>query len=273
MNGFSSVAKQYLAERSVSKTYSANVTRIAGRCRDMTTSEVNGHLRARMAVVAASTASSERSILLTLWKFAYERGIVEAPPRGVMRIRHAKSPTKAWTIEQLQLAIQKTYAKDSHRLRSGASLGVFLRCWILFGYECGARMGDIFSMTKDNVDGEILRWTQSKTGDPLSKVLSQPCVEAVQSMLASSLDGTILGWACHKRQAMRLMKSHLKSCGLPGTSKWLRRSGATHIEIDSPGKAQLHLGHRTVGLAATNYIDWGQVRRMMPRTPQLLGSS
>ena len=45
---------------------------------------------------------------------------------------------------------------------------------------------------------------------------------------------------------------------------------ATHIEMTAPGKASLHLGHRTVGLAAQAYIDWGQVRKTTPVTPRLL---
>jgi hypothetical protein len=69
---------------------------------------------------------------------------------------------------------------------------------------------------------------------------------------------------------MSVMKAHLKRCGLSGTSKWLRRSGATHIEMVAPGKASLHLGHRTATLAAQAYIDWGQVRKTTPVTPRLL---
>ena len=88
-------------------------------------------------------------------------------------------------------------------------------------------------------------------------------------MLALSPDGRIIGWVCQRRQAMRLMREHLDRCGLDGTSKWLRRSGATHIEMAEPGKATMHLGHRTPTLAAQSYIDWAQVRRITPRTPLL----
>jgi hypothetical protein len=90
-------------------------------------------------------------------------------------------------------------------------------------------------------------------------------------MLAVSPDGTVLGWVCGQRQQMRIMRKFLDDCGVGGSSKWLRRSGATHIEIREPGKARHHLGHRTLDLAAKAYIDWTQVRREMPRTPELAG--
>jgi hypothetical protein len=125
-------------------------------------------------------------------------------------------------------------------------------------------------MTRKHIDGDTLRWTQAKTGDPIVKVLSPACLDAVTAMLAASPDGSILGWACGRRMAMRHMREHLDRCGLDGTSKWLRRSGATHIEMVAPGKASLHLGHRTATLAAQAYIDWGQVRKTTPVTPRLL---
>ena len=267
---FIDIAKRYLGSRVVSVNYAANVSRIAGRCRDVSNDRVNGYLQARLKSISPLTCRAERTILLTLWKWAWENEIVEKQPRGIMRIKTSKPPTKAWTVEQLQSAILLTRQCDTTRLRSGASLGQFLRAWILLGYEAGARRGDLFAMTRDHIDGDTLRWTQHKTGDPIVKVLSPACLEAVGAMLEASPDGRVLGWVCKPRQAMRLIKEHLGRCGLAGTSKWLRRSGATHIEMVAPGKASLHLGHRTANLAAQAYIDWGQVRKTTPVTPRLL---
>jgi integrase len=269
---FVEIAGQYLESRVVSGTYAANVRRIAGRCRDISKDRVNAYLQARLQIVSSLTCRAERTVLLTLWRWAWENEIIENQPRGIMRIKTSKPPTQAWTVEQLRHAIAMTAKCDTTRLRSGASLGRFLRAWILLGYEAGARRGDLFSMTREHIDGDTLRWTQHKTGDPIVKVLSPACLEAVGAMLAASPDGTILGWVCQRRRAMSLMKDHLKRCGLAGTSKWLRRSGATHIEMSAPGKASLHLGHRTATLAAQAYIDWGQVRKTTPVTPRLLGA-
>lgn len=267
---FSVVAKKYLSQRSVSAAHQGNVKRIAGRVSTISAERINAYLRSRLEQVSAVTVRSERTILMSLWRDAYEQGLVDELPRGVMRIKARKPPTRAWTVEQLRHGIEQTHAHDGRRLRSGADKGLLLRTWMLLGYECGSRHGDLWRLTGDNLDGDVLRWTQSKTGDGIVKVLSPACVAACREMLKDSPDGRILGWACKPRQAMRLMRLHLDACGLPGTSKFLRRSGATHIEISSPGKATIHLGHRTASLAAQAYIDWGQVRQHAPQTPVLV---
>lgn len=271
MKTFAAIAERYLMQRVVTATYAANVRRIAKRCGSVSVERVNAFLRSRIDQAAGTTIRAERSILLTLYKYAYETKLIRVAPRGVMKIKAKRAPTRAWTVEQLKAAVAATSAKDGVILRSGASLGQFLRAWMLLGYECGSRFGDLWSMTADNLDGDAISWTQSKTGDPIVRTLSPACLEAVHSLLKKSPPGgQILGWVCRKRQAMRLMREHLDECGIGGSSKWLRRSGATHIEIEQPGKARLHLGHRTPGLAESNYLDWTQIRKNAPRTPALM---
>lgn len=125
-------------------------------------------------------------------------------------------------------------------------------------------------MKAENFCGDTLWWTQHKTGEPIPKVLSQPCLDAVHEMLALSPNGTVFSWVTTAHGGSKRMRKFLRSQRLGGSSKWLRRSGATHIEIDHPGKGRLHLGHLTMGLAEKCYIDWTQVRRDIPRTPTLL---
>lgn len=149
-------------------------------------------------------------------------------------------------------------------------MGLFFRAWILLGYETGARMGDLWQLRRDDIDGGAVRWSQHKTGEPQSRPLSPACLEAVNELLAFSPDGRILGYIMDANSARRCMRHYLRSLGLPGSSKWLRRSGATHIEMANPGRGRLHLGHKTHGLAERFYIDWTQVNRDIPRVPSLI---
>jgi integrase len=261
------IASLYLADRVCCGAYAHHVRKIAGRCGEPTAARINAYLKARVEKVSTITVRNERTIILSLCKYAWERDMIDGV-KGVMRIKARRAPTRAWTVEQLRLALA---AADSskRRLRSGAPVSEFLRAWMLLGYETGARFGDLMAFRAANIDGDTIRWTQSKTGDGIAKHMSPACRAAVSRMLARSPDGRILGWACKRRQAARIMRSHLDECGIGGTSKWLRRSGATHIEMEQPGKAPLHLGHRTPTLAAQAYIDWGQVRKTTPSTPEL----
>lgn len=267
---FAEVARRYLADRIVSKVYAGNVSRVAMSAGKMTVDAVNAHLRRRTEAVSSVTVRTERTILLSLYRYAYEHHLIDEPPRGVMKVKARKPPTKAWTVSQLQQAIESTKQHDATAMRSFARKGVWLRCWIVLGYETGARFGDLWSFSRDHLDGDTIAWTQSKTGDSLTRVLTPACLDLVDAMLKTSPDGTILGWACGKREAMRLMRAHLDAVGIGGTSKFLRRSGATHCEMAQPGAGRLHLGHRSPALFESAYADFSQLRTKTPKTPALI---
>jgi hypothetical protein len=269
MPNFSDVAAAYLRGRVVTLAHCASVRRVAARCGEMTQDRLNLYICERLKTASPVTVRTERSILLSLWKFAYDSSMVEAMPRGIARVKARKPPTRAWTLDEVRAALDGTRRHRGRRLRSGASREKFLRAWIYLAYESGARMSDIFSFSRSNLEDDILRWVQSKTGDAITKILSPECLSACRDILEGSPDGRIVGWCCGRRQACRAMRQHLEACGLSGSSKWFRRSGATHIEIEQPGRASMHLGHRTASLAAQAYLDWGQIRQRSPTPPRL----
>lgn len=258
-------------ERVVAPLYRDNLRRVAAACGKMKKESVNDYLRQRLNSVSRTTVSNERRMLLTLWRWAYEAGLRNEPPRGILSVRARPKPVRAWTVTELTKCVKATSQKKSKTLRNGASLGDFLECWLLLGYETGARWGDLWAMREDNFHGNTLRFIANKTGSQIHRVLSDECVDAVNRMLDISPDGTVLGWVAKKRYAMRLMKEHLNECGLDGSSKWLRRSGATHVEQQQPGQAKMFLGHRTAGLAERHYIDWAQMGGDSVTVPRLGG--
>lgn len=264
------LARRYLSERVVSPLYARNLLRLARKCRSLTVVACNSYLRRRLTEVSSVTVGHERAMLIVMWRYAYERELVDAMPRGIVKIKVARKPTRAWTLEQCCTAVKATFALDSVRLRTGGSLGRFLRCVLLLGYESGARRSDLWAMRRDDFDGNALWWSQAKTGEPVQKLLSPQCLRIVREMLAESPDGRVLGWVMCPTNGGKRVGEFLRSLGMPGSCKWLRRSGATHIEMQHPGKGRLHLGHKTIGLAEKHYIDWSQVRREIPQTPQLL---
>jgi integrase len=264
------IVERYLNGRCVSNGYANNLRAVARSCGTMSVDAINSYLKRRMDAIKPVTVATERAMLVGIWRWAYETGVVNEMPRGIVKIKPARKPTKAWTIEQCCTGVNGTFSLRAIVRRKKVQVGLFLRCWMLLGYETGARMGDLWEMRGDDIEDGAVRWSQHKTGDPHVKTLSPKCIEAVQQMLALSPDGRILGWVMSANAARVRMRKYLRSVGLSGTSKWLRRSGATHIEIEHPGKGRLHLGHRTVGLAEKSYIDWSQVRRDIPCTPVLL---
>lgn len=242
----------------MSQVYEKNFRRIARDCGKLSVDSYNRYLKKRLTEVGSVTVAHERAILVSLWRSLYEDGTVEAMPRGLVKIKAVRPPTRAWTLDQCCTAVKGTFQYDPKKLRGGASIGIFLRCWLLLGYESGLRQDDIWTLRGSDFSGSTLQRTQAKTGNPIAKSLTPACMRAVKEMLAQSPDGRVLGWAMTKGGGRRRMKRYLKSLHLDGTGKWLRRSGATHIEMAHPGKGRLHLGHATVGLAEKFYIDWSQ---------------
>jgi integrase len=209
-------------------------------------------------------------MLLILLRWAYDERLIPEYPRGIAKIKAERPPTRAWTVEQCCTAVKASRAWRGKRFRSGADKGEFLECWLRLGYSTGARYGDLMRLHRKHFDGDRLYFSQSKTKHPINKVLPPETRAAVNAMLARSPDGRVLGWACQKRWAMRLMKKLLAQCKLDGSSKWLRRSAATHVEQKRKGAARVFLGHKTDGLAERNYIDWGQIRSRCPQPPRLV---
>lgn len=260
----------YLNERVVSRLYASNLCRLARKVGLLTVPDCNRYLKERLTKVSSVTVSYERAMLIVLWRWALDSALVDSPPKGLVKVKASRPPTRAWTLEQCCTAVKSSFSLDSETMKSGCPLGLFIRCWLLLGYESGARRGDLWRMKSTDFSGDTLWWTQHKTGDPCPKILSEECVAAVMDMLSRSTNGTVLAWATCVSGGGKHMRKFLLREKLGGSSKWLRRSSATHIEMANPGKGRIHLGHKTMGLAEKAYIDWTQVRRDIPQAPRLL---
>ena len=267
---FADMAKRYLASRVVTPTYAGNLLRVANRVGEINKERLNKYLLSRIEKVSGITVKSERTMCLTVWRWAFDAELIDLAPRGILTMKAKRKPTKAWTIPQLRSLIEATKLLDARRLRTGASLGQFLRCWVLVCYETGSRFGDCMAFTRDNLQDDVLAWTQSKTGDPITRTLTPACLDAIDKMLAKSPDGRILGWVCGRRMAMKHMRTLIDSVGIGGTSKFLRRSGATHVEMERAGAGRLHLGHLSPALFEQAYCDFSQLRTKTPKTPALI---
>lgn len=262
------IATQYVESRILAADYEKTLLRTAKNCQRFTS--VNHFLRHRLETRSSVTAKNDREMILILLRWAYDERLIDEYPRGIAKIKAERPPTRAWTLGQCCTAVKGSLAWRGKRFRSGADKGEFLECWLRLGYATGARYGDLMKLSGKHFDGNRLYWSQNKTKNPISQTLPPETMAAVNAMLAPSPDGTVLGWACKKRWAMRLMKKLLAECGLDGSSKWLRRSAATHVEQKKKGAAKIFLGHKTSGLAERNYIDWGQIQKSCPQPPRLV---
>lgn len=263
------IARRYLSGRDVVPEYIRAMTKLADRIPELSADSINSHLSMRRESVSQTTVANERRMLLTLWRWAWEEGLVDSAPRGVQRVKAPLKPVKAWSIEECRALVKGAEKFFGKRLRNGADLGVFLQCWVVLAYETGARYGDIFSWKGSNISACAIGWVTSKTGVVCTRVLSDSALALVNQMLDKSPDGRILGWVCCRRQSFKFMRKLIESCLPEGSGKWLRRSSATHVEMQDPGKAQWFLAHKSPGMAARHYLDQRQLAGSAPRPPSV----
>ena len=124
--------------------------------------------------------------------------------------------------------------------------------------------------SKKSVQGNSIVWTVSKTGVPLSRRISDQCLELVNELLDISTDGTILGWVCCRRYGFYQMRTMLKALGITGSGKWFRRTAGTQAELAQPGSGNLMLGHKTRSVFLNHYYDTREASSRLPTLPQLL---
>lgn len=269
----------YLAERDASPRYQESLRRtvrraaaygVATTCA-MTPAAVNQFLRS--APVSAVTRANMRRELLTLWRWAYESNVTETPPLRVMAIKSVAKPPRAWsldTLRKLLAAAEKDQKPISTRLPGVRRCDV-LPAWIAVAYDSGIRLGDILALRKDSIANGCIAITAQKTGKLTVRRLSDYGMARTMELAGKSPDDTVFSWALPRRRAIVLWRSFLRENAISGSPRWLRRSGATYVEMQHPGEATKFLGHSACnpGLAAKHYIDASLTFQLPPSPPPL----
>jgi integrase len=264
--GMESLVESYISTHAAGKQYQQHlrraVRRLAGvgisECRQLSSSSVTRFLESIQG--SSSTVAGYRRIVLSLWRHAVQRdlavGPVEARP-----VRVRIPPVRAWSAGQLTTLVNRAASEEGFFRRSRCPKSRYWLAFCLLGYETGIRLGDLHELRLDNFeeDYSLLVCSASKTGEPIIRPLSDRCRDAVRDLALVSRGGLLFSWALSRRHTKAGFTRLCRSCGLPGSVRWLRRSGATACEAASPGSASRFLAHRSPGVAARHYVDWSKV--------------
>ena len=203
------------------------------------------------------TRANIRRELLTLWRFAFEHSYTDVPPLRVCRIKATPPPPRAWSLETLRklLAAAEQDSRPVSQRCPGLLWRDVLPCWIVVGYDTGLRFSDLLHLHTSNIVNGCVICTAQKTGKFTVRAVSPAGLACANLLLRKSPDGTLFRWAVTRRRALRKWKEFLREQGIVGSSRWLRRSGATYVEIHRKGEAQRFLGHSNAALANRHYLD------------------
>lgn len=253
----------YLAEREASPRYVESLQRTVRRAAayglcdvgQLTPENANDFLRS--LALAPVTRGNIRRELLSLWRYAFERGFTEETPRRVMRIKQKREAPQAWSAADLNNILDAAEADQSgvHVARVSLLWSEVLPAWIGIGYDSGLRFSDILLLRDTNLVRGCITVTASKTSKATVRQLSGYSWAAAQRLLDKSPDGSLFRWCITRRRMLMKWRSFLNALGMPGSSRWLRRSAATFVELNHPGAASSFLSHSNPSLARLHYID------------------
>jgi integrase len=253
----------YLSEREASPRYIESLNRTVRRAREcglLDTSQLlpekTNEFLSRLPLAAVTRANIRRE-LLTLWRFAFEHSYTDVPPLRVCRIKATPPPPRAWSLDTLRqlLAAAEQDARPVSKRLPGLLWRDVLPCWIVIGYDTGLRLSDMLHLHGSNIVNDCVICTAQKTGKFTVRVISQPGQELAARLVKKSPDGTLFRWALPRRRLLLKWRDFLREQQIVGSSRWLRRSGATYVEIKRKGEAQRFLGHSNAALANRHYLD------------------
>ena len=222
---------------------------------------------------AAATIKNERANLLALWRAAYFSRLVEVKPDRIRKVHAPRTLPEAWDERQLVALVTVALAVRGRIRAWRMPLAAFFRAYILVGYDSGLRMSDMMALRWDQLtaDGSIAV-SQQKTGWPVLCRLRPETMAAID-VIRDERRPTIFGGCLSRRAFFTAFQRIVKLAGLEGTSRKLRRTGASLLERTQPGLAQHYLGHTSAKMAETYYIDQRISRPNRPLPPPIGGEA
>jgi len=221
------------------------------------------------AGLSAVTVRGYRGAALALWRAAYEMNFMNDRPGRIRKIKVKPAAPQCWTADQLVQVVQAVRALPGE-LGSDATVrrAIFWTSFVLVGYYSALRSGDLLSLRWDQIQDGLIVLPMSKTGDIIVCALPPDALEQLEKLRGG---GRVLvfGQLMNGRNTGGFFRRVLRSNGLPGSVKWLRRTSATLLERVHPGAAKAHLGHRTHGLAYKHYVDTRLLQQDKPLPPSI----
>lgn len=219
---------------------------------------VSRFLEHRASKRSLFTAEKERTQLLSLWRFANDRGLVARRPCVPPTPLPERIP-EAWTIEQVR-GLSRAAGEEKGMIgKVPASL--FFRCLVACAWETAERIGCLMSLRAyDFQQGQLLARAEYRKGRKRDKLYS--LTPSTQAMLAEIVRGRkssepIFEWDRTHSYLWDRFGGIVAKAGLAGGRRAkfhaLRRSAATHYAARGGNATEL-LDHSSPRVTRA-YID------------------
>lgn len=271
------IALLYCGERAVTHDYRTAMLRVARSMEEagikpdtIESSSVNRWLAGLKQ--GPTTRSNYARMSKTLFAYCRSIGLTSHYPDRIVKVKPRPKPPISWTLAELHGLLEEAGRLAYTFKRSGCPASTFFRGFLLAGYETGLRFSDLHGLECHQLRDSRLYVVPNKTGAQVPKRLSSDCVDVLKKLSVLSGGTNFFRWAIAEKQLRAHWASLAKSAGVPGTPKWLRRTGATHVEKEKPGSAGRFLGHLSPGLAYKYYVDRTLIDGECPSPPEVVTS-
>lgn len=198
------------------------------------------------------TVAGYRRAILVVWNEAYREGDNDNPPLRVRRIRTPRHTIEAYTHDEITTLLAHVSAMSGY-FPNGVKCADFWTATIHAAYSTALRRGDLLKLLRSQIgQGGVARVLQNKTGYPITVRVSPEALAAIDRM---RVDDRALPWPYHENALSRQFRRMVKSIGMRGQFRWLRRSAGSYAEREQPGSGSKILGHRSERIFHAHYED------------------
>lgn len=195
------------------------------------------------------------------------------PDAGEIRtVRVPELVVRAFSPDDMRRLLDATA-----RLRGHFPCGVLRREWwrahLLVKWDTGLRVSDMLALRWSDLRPNLtLCITQRKTSDVILRSVGPQAWSALTAIREPQRE-VCFPWHARREAYFKAFRRLVRLAGLDaGTSKYIRRAGATQVwKHHGPAAAARYLGHAdgTGALAWRNYIDRSQLDENLPLPPAI----
>lgn len=244
--------------------------RLPWRADELAPDLIDAYLTDALKHLSSQTVYNHRRMLGRLLAFASSEGLVDASiVRPLRRVKRQPPSPIAWSHAEIRrlLAVAANLTGGQKCPHSA-----LMKAWLLVAYSTGLRLGNLLEIRHDAIRGHRLLVRQVKTREPHVCYLDDLALAAIAELPRRG--PRIFGDLICRDKLLAQMRRLCQLAQMQGSTKFLRRSGATYAEI--AGKdASRHLGHKNPN-TKTYYIDrmlLAEERREEPTVPPLADSA
>lgn len=224
--------------------------RLTWQAEDMTPDLIDAYLTQSLRHLASSTVDNHRRMLRSLIRFAADEGLVsKSILRPLRRVKRNPPSPRAWSHAEIIRLLEACDGLPGRTLK--CSLATLMPAWILAAYSTGLRLNDLLAIRHEDLRGNRMMIRQQKTSEPHIVFLDDNALAAISKL--PKCGPRIFGDLVGRSRILVAMRKLVKRAGLNGSTKYLRRSGATYCEAHGIDASQ-HLGHKSPGMKRF-YVD------------------